>query len=54
MEEWYLSSPDKLITYVYWLKGMIPKDREEAKKRLAKQLDELHPCPKEHRKKWGL
>jgi len=54
MKEWFLSDPDKLITYVYWLKGLIPKDRDGAKKKLAKQLNDLHPCPEEHRKKWGL
>ena len=54
MNEWYESDVDHLITYVYWLKNQIPKDREQAKKDLVKQLNEMFPCPEEYMEKWGL
>ena len=51
-EEWFKSEPDKLITYLYWLKNQIPNDRIQAKKDIYGQLNKKYPCPEEFKSKW--
>lgn len=52
ISEWFKSEPDKLITFIYWEKGQIPADRKEAMRELFNKLNNLHPCPSEHKDKW--
>lgn len=49
MLEWWKEDPDKIMSFVYWLKGQLPPSDPEQKKtawdNLAQQLEKRHPSP---------
>ena len=47
MEEWWTEDPDKIMGFVYWLKGQLPPSDPEKKasawENLKQQLEKKHP-----------
>lgn len=49
MLEWWKEDPDKIMSFVYWLKGQLPPSDPEKKQaawdNLVQQLEKRHPSP---------